>query len=67
MRKRAIYIGDMSYNQCDVFEFDETTQEYVMINDNDFRYPKEAVECEGTDWVVAVVSGEGEDKEVHLV
>lgn len=66
-RKRAIYIGDMSFNQCDVFEFDEATQEYVMINDTNFRYPREAIECEDTDWVIAVVSGEGEDKEVHLV
>lgn len=67
-RKRAIYVGDMIFNECDVFEFDEVTQEYVMINDTDFRYPKEEVEeYESADWVIAVVSGEGEDEEINLV
>ena len=41
---RAIYIGDVRFNQCPVFELNEETNYFEMLDDKDFRYPKECVE-----------------------
>lgn len=41
---RAIYIGDVRYNQCPVFELNYKTNCFEMINDKEIRYEKECVE-----------------------
>lgn len=41
---RAIYIGDVRFNECPVFELNEKTHYFEMIKDREFRYEKECVE-----------------------
>lgn len=54
---RAIYIGDVRYNQINVFEYNPKTKEFHMINDKSFSYPFECV-MEGKNWLVYFIDGE---------
>lgn len=53
--KRAIYIGDVRFNECSVFELNVNTNYYEMLNDKEYRYEKEAVE-EDEDWLIFEVT-----------
>lgn len=62
---RAIYIGDVRFNECNVFELDREADDFVMINDTEIRYSTEAV-MEDPDFLVFTISGDRatlEDKE----
>ncbi|HJF31591.1 MAG TPA: hypothetical protein K8V56_07405 [Sporosarcina psychrophila] len=41
---RAIFIGDVRFDQCPVFELNNETNYFEMIIDKEFRYDKEVVE-----------------------
>lgn len=41
---RAMYIGDIRFDQCPVFELNEETNYFEMLIDKEFRYEKEVVE-----------------------
>ncbi|WIV11564.1 hypothetical protein [Proteiniborus sp. MB09-C3] len=41
---RAIYIGDVRFDQCPVFELNMKTNYFEMLIDKEFRYEKECVE-----------------------
>jgi len=41
---RAIFIGDVRYDQCPVFELNNETNYFEMMIDKEMRYEKEVVE-----------------------
>lgn len=51
---RAIYLGDLRFDNCGVFELNEKTGNYEMLSCKDIRYPKECVE-EDTDFIIVKV------------
>ena len=51
---RAIYIGDVRFNQCPVFELNTDTNYFEMLIDKEFRYEEEVVE-EDDEFLVFVV------------
>jgi hypothetical protein len=60
IKKRAIFIGDVRFNECNVFELNEETNYFEMLNDREFRYEKEVVE-EDSDWLIfEVTTGKNE-------
>lgn len=48
---RAIYIGDVRFDECPVFELNRETGYFEMIVDKEFKYLKEIVE-EDNDFLV---------------
>lgn len=48
---RAIFIGDVRYEQCPVFELNHETDYFEMIIDKEIRYEKLVVE-EDNDFLV---------------
>ncbi|PID16709.1 hypothetical protein CSV63_02140 [Sporosarcina sp. P34] len=44
MRIRAIFIGDVRFDQCPVFELNNETNYFEMIIDKEIRYEKVVVE-----------------------
>ncbi|MGG0668656.1 hypothetical protein [Sporosarcina koreensis] len=50
-KTRAIFIGDVRFDQCPVFELNSETNYFEMIIDKEFRYLKEVVE-EDNDFLV---------------
>ena len=44
--KKAIYIGDLRYHPLPVFELNEITNNYEMIEDKEILYSKEIVEVD---------------------
>lgn len=40
---RAIYIGDVQFDTCVVFELNEENDYFEMVGDTEFRYPREGV------------------------
>ena len=40
---RAIFIGDVRYNECPVFELNEETGWFEMLTDKEFKYERECV------------------------
>ncbi|AJD29352.1 hypothetical protein FDE98_17830 [Clostridium sporogenes] len=57
---RAVYIGDVRFEQCSVFELNEITNYFEMLVDKEFRYEKKSVE-EDVDWLIFEVDTD-EDK-----
>lgn len=55
-RFRAIYIGDIRFNQCSVFELNFKTNYFEMINDNEISYEKECVEEDGDFLIFEVIN-----------
>ncbi|CAH2213186.1 hypothetical protein [Tepidibacter aestuarii] len=51
IKMRAIYIGDVMFNECNVFELNEETNYFEMLNDKKFEYKKEIVE-EDDNWLI---------------
>ena len=51
---RAIYIGDVRFDQCPVFELNTDTNYFEMIIDKEIRYEKEVVE-EDEDFLIFLV------------
>lgn len=49
LKIRAIYIGDVRFNQCPVFELNMDTNYFEMLTDKEFRYEKEVVEEDDDD------------------
>lgn len=58
---RAIYKGDIKYDNCPVFELKDNGY-FEMIIDNDFRYEKSIVESDD-DWLIFNVNIEEEEVE----
>lgn len=54
---RAIYIGDVRFDQCPVFELNTKTNYFEMLIDKEFRYEKEVVE-EDDEFLVFVVEND---------
>ena len=54
---RAIFIGDVRFDQCPVFELNTDTNYFEMLIDKEFRYAKELVE-EDDDFLVFVVEND---------
>ena len=54
---RAIYIGDVRFDQCPVFELNNDTNYFEMLIDKEFRYEKEVVE-EDDEFLVFVVEND---------
>jgi uncharacterized protein YlaN (UPF0358 family) len=54
---RAIYIGDVRFDQCPVFELNMDTNYFEMLIDKEFRYEKEVVE-EDDEFLVFVVEND---------
>ncbi|MEN2766089.1 hypothetical protein [Ornithinibacillus xuwenensis] len=54
---RAIYIGDVRYNECNVFEYDNQTKMFQMINDKDIAYSFEVV-MEDEDFIIFLTNGD---------
>lgn len=55
VKRRAIYIGDIRFNECNVFELNAETNYFEMLNDKEFRYEKEVVE-QDSDWLIFQVT-----------
>lgn len=67
VKLRAIYIGDVRFDNCPVFELDKDVDEFVMLSDNDFRYEKDVV-YEDDDFLVFEITKEmDEDEEIEIV
>lgn len=54
---RAIYIGDVRFDQCPVFELNEETNYFEMLIDKEYRYEKECVE-EDSDFLIFIVEND---------
>jgi len=54
---RAIYIGDVRYNECPVFELDKKTGMFEMLKDKEFRYGIDSVRND-PDFLVFAVENE---------
>ena len=54
---RAIYIGDVRFDQCPVFELNMKTNYFEMLIDKEMRYEKECVE-EDDDFLVFIVEND---------
>ncbi|WP_427136993.1 hypothetical protein [Psychrobacillus psychrodurans] len=48
---RAIFIGDVRYDQCPVFELNNETNYFEMLIDKESKYEKEVVE-EDNDFLI---------------
>lgn len=59
VKKRAVYIGDVKFMSCPVFELTDSGW-YEMLEYDEFRYEKSAVEND-TNWLIFEVDAE-EDK-----
>lgn len=46
-KMRAIFIGDVRFDQCPVFELNRETDYFEMIGDPEFKYAREVVEEDG--------------------
>lgn len=44
MKLRAIFIGDVRFTECPVFEYTATTNQYEMLSDRAVAYDREVVE-----------------------
>lgn len=51
---RAIYIGDVRFDRCPVFELNMDTNYFEMLTDKEYRYEKEVVE-EDDEFLVFIV------------
>ncbi|MGF7058468.1 hypothetical protein [Brassicibacter mesophilus] len=54
---RAIYIGDVRFDQCPVFELNVETNYFEMLTDKEFRYERECVE-EDSDFLIFKVEND---------
>ncbi|MCX7923117.1 MAG: hypothetical protein N3B21_14065 [Clostridia bacterium] len=54
---RAIYIGDVRYNECPVFELNSDTGWFEMLKDKEFRYEKDCV-YEDNDFIIFSVEND---------
>ena len=54
---RAIYIGDIKHNRCPVFELNNESGWFEMVEDSSFKYEKNCVN-EDSDFLVFKVEGE---------
>jgi len=56
---RAIYTGDVRFNECNVFKYNLETKKFHMINDNEISYPFEVV-MNDRDFVVFASDGDAQ-------
>lgn len=54
---RAVYIGEVIFNQCPVFQLNLKRNYFEMINDREIRYEKECVE-EDDDFLIFEVEND---------
>ncbi|MEK5068714.1 hypothetical protein [Sporosarcina sp. FSL K6-1508] len=54
---RAIFIGDVRFDQCPVFELNTETNYFEMLIDKEMRYEKECVE-EDDDFLIIKVKND---------
>ncbi|KGR78772.1 hypothetical protein [Ureibacillus sinduriensis] len=57
MKLRAIYIGDVRFDECPVFELNEETNYFEMLNDKEMRYERQCVE-EDEDFLIFKVEND---------
>lgn len=62
---RAVFIGDVRFDQCPVFEYNPATGEFEMLIDKEFRYAPVAIE-EDDDWLLFVIDSSHEDPSEHV-
>lgn len=62
-KRRAIYIGDVRFDNCPVFELNEENNDYEMLIDKEIRYSKEAVEELESQFIIFEV----EDNEAKII
>lgn len=60
---RAVYIGDVRFDQCPVFELNPETDYFEMLIDREFRYEKEVVE-EDNDFLIFKIE---DDKAILII
>lgn len=67
---RAIYVGDVRFDVCNVFEYNEKTKMFEMINDRDCAYHFDSV-MKDVDFIVFATDGstvfqvETKNKEIY--
>lgn len=54
---RAIFIGDVRFDQCPVFELNNETNYFEMLVDKEMRYEKDVVE-EDDDFLIFEIENE---------
>ncbi|MGE5329839.1 MAG: hypothetical protein ACM3UU_12095 [Ignavibacteriales bacterium] len=54
---RAIFIGDVRFDECPVFELNEQNGYFEMLKDKDFRYEKQYV-IEDKDFITFVIEND---------
>lgn len=54
---RAIYIGDVRFDECPVFELNNETGWFVMLRDNEIKYEKDCV-YEDDDFLIFIVEND---------
>lgn len=59
---RAMYTGDVRFNECPVFELNEDNGYFEMISDHEFRYEKSTV-FEDNDFIIFSI----EDDTVRII
>lgn len=63
---RAIYVGDVRFNNCPVFELNVDSNQFVMLSDDMFRYDKELV-MEDEDFYVFNITEDGDIGNVERI
>lgn len=56
---RAIYIGDVRFNNCPVFQLNKATNEFVMIEDEEFKYALEDVVEDNDFYIFEIYNDDG--------
>jgi hypothetical protein len=56
---RAIHTADVRFNECNVFEYDQKSNRFHMINEKEISYPFDAV-MNDRDFIVFVTDGREE-------
>jgi hypothetical protein len=54
---RAIFVGDVRFNECNVFEYNSESKQFHMINDTEINYSFEAVMSD-SDFIKFVTDGD---------
>ena len=63
---RAIYIGDIRFNEVTPFEYNKSTNAFEMIDDSETSYSSEIV-LQDDDWLLFTVTACDDEEEVKLV
>jgi len=67
VKVRAIFKNDLTLDVCPIFELNERTENFEMVGDPEFSYPKEAVYEDDSFIVFSVELGEYPEVKVDKV